>query len=335
MEKISFKTINIIHVFLLVIGAGLLGSCSIKQVAVESVADALSSDNAGTFASDDDPELVGDALPFALKTMESLLEATPRHKKLLVATSSGFVQYAHAYVVRPAATIESTDMSLAREQRSRAKRLFIRARNYGLRALDLDYPSVSDSLLKNRLSLVSKFQKKDVPAIYWTAVAWGSAISMAKNDMALVGNFPVVEAMMARALQLDESWGKGAIHEFYIILSSGKSESQGGGVAAAEQHFKRAMELNGGHSVSPMVYLAESVCVQQQDRARFKTLLKEVLKFDVNLYPENRLSNILAQRKARLLISNIDNLFFSNDSDNSQENDFIRSGDEQHKENIP
>lgn len=328
---------NIAAVLVLWTAAAFFSGCSIKQAAVNSLADAMSSGSSGVFASDDDPELVGDALPFALKTMESLLEATPHHKNLLIATSSGFVQYAHAYVVRPAEATETTNIASAREQRKRAKRLFLRARNYGLRALEIDYPSVSDSLLKNRLSLISKFQKKDVPAVYWTAIAWGSAISMAKNDMALVGNFPVVEAMMARALQLDESWGKGAIHEFYIILSAGKSESQGGGAAVAEKHFKRAMELNGGRSVSPIVYLAESVCVPKQDRARFKTLLTEVLEFDVNRYPENRLSNILAQRKARLLISNIDNLFFLNDTENPQENGSTKTdhGDDQNKENTP
>ena len=37
---------------------------------------------APTYASDDDPELVGDALPFALKTIEGLSRATPRHKGL-------------------------------------------------------------------------------------------------------------------------------------------------------------------------------------------------------------------------------------------------------------
>jgi hypothetical protein len=325
LNKLRYIMANLFYFF--VLGIAAISGCSVRQLAVNSVADALSDENASVFASDDDPELVGDALPFALKTMESLLEATPRHKKLLVATSSGFVQYAHAYVVRPAEATETTNIAYAREQRKRAKRLFLRARNYGLRALDLDYPSVSDSLLKNRLSLVSKFQKKDVPAMYWTAVAWASAISMAKNDMALVGNFPVVEAMMARALQLDESWSKGTLHEFYIILSAGKSESQGGGAAVAEKHFKRAMELNGGRSISPIVYLAESVCVPQQDRVRFESLLNEVLKFDVNLYPENRLSNILAQRKARLLISNIDNLFFLNDNDNPQENGSIKTDD--------
>ena len=291
---------------------GLISGCSVKTLAVNSIADALSEGNAGVFATDDDPELVGDAMPFALKTMESLLEATPRHKKLLIATASGFVMYAHAYIVRPADAMELTHFDVAREQRARAKRLFLRARGYGLRALELNYTYISDSLLNNRTSMLSRCSKEDVPALYWTAAAWGSAISVAKSDMVLVSNFPVAAAMMERALQLDEAWGQGAIHEF-IILSARKSESEGGGIKQAERHFNRAMELNGGRSISPLVTMAESVCVLKQDRIKFEQLLKQALEFDVHRYPENRLANIFAQRKAQNLMLNIDNLFFADD----------------------
>lgn len=280
------------------------------------MADALSDGNAGVYATDDDPELVGEALPFGLKTMESVLAATPRHKKLLLATASGFVMYTHAYIVRPAEAIESTDLNAAKEKRIRAKKLFLRARDYGLRALDLSYPSISDSLMRNRLSVLKIVRREDVPALYWTAAAWGSAIAMAKSDMALVGNYPVIVAMMERALQLDEGWNEGALHEFFIILSAGRSESEGGGIQKAEEHFKRAMELNGGRSVSPLVTLAESVCIAKQDRKRFQSLLDQALALDSDRYPQNRLSNILAQRKARRLLQNIDQLFFSDEDDN-------------------
>jgi len=44
------------------------------------------------FASDDDPELVREAVPFSLKLIESLLEQSPQHRGLLYAASSGFTQ---------------------------------------------------------------------------------------------------------------------------------------------------------------------------------------------------------------------------------------------------
>ena len=57
--------------------------CSAKRVAVGAVADALGGTGGGSFARDDDPELVRDALPFGLKLQETLLETTPDHRGLL------------------------------------------------------------------------------------------------------------------------------------------------------------------------------------------------------------------------------------------------------------
>lgn len=154
------------------------------------------------------------------------------------------------------------------------------------------------------------FKKKDVEALYWTGVAWASAISMAKDDMDLVGDLSAVDALMNRALELDETWGEGALHEFYIAYSMSRNEATEANLMEAERHFKRAMELNGGRSIGPLVSYAENICVKTQDRKKFKALLQQALAFDVDQFPEKRLTNILAQKKAVMLLSNIENLFF-------------------------
>ena len=64
----------------------LLSACSIKQTAVNMIGDALSG-GGGVYASDEDPELVFEALPFGLKTYESLLETSPEHRGLLQAAA--------------------------------------------------------------------------------------------------------------------------------------------------------------------------------------------------------------------------------------------------------
>jgi predicted anti-sigma-YlaC factor YlaD len=288
----------------------LITGCSIKQMAVNSVADALSADNNGVFTVDDDPQLVGEALPFALKSMEAILQATPRHRKLLVATCAGFVQYGHAYVLQPAQMLESENLQAARKLRERAKRLFLRARQYGIRALDIDHPGFSKVISTDPAAAVKGMHAKDVAALYWSGVAWGSAISADKGDMSLIGDLPIVTAIMEKALELDPDWHHGAIHEFFIVYDSARSEANGGGLASVEYHFSRAMALNQGHSIGPLILLAESACIKQQNRQRFESLLKQSLAFDVNRYPEYRLANIMAQRKASYLLDNIDALFY-------------------------
>ena len=76
---------------------------------MNQLGDALS--GVGTvFSSDEDTELVGDALPFSLKLMESVLAETPRHEALLGALASGFTQYAYGYVQLDADEIEDEDV---------------------------------------------------------------------------------------------------------------------------------------------------------------------------------------------------------------------------------
>jgi len=53
-------------------------ACSLKKLAMNQVANALTGSGSSTvFTGDNDPELVGDALPFAIKMYESLLAAEP------------------------------------------------------------------------------------------------------------------------------------------------------------------------------------------------------------------------------------------------------------------
>ena len=82
---------------LLLATAIFLPACSLKTMAVKTVANTLS-DTGDVFSRDEDPELIRDAVPFALKLYESLLDSVPTHAPLLVATCSGFTQYGYAFV---------------------------------------------------------------------------------------------------------------------------------------------------------------------------------------------------------------------------------------------
>src|SRR5262245_31911097 len=89
--------------------AGLMAGCSIKQLAVNKLGDALAGGGT-TFASDNDPELVRAAVPFSLKLIESLLAESPRHRGLLLAACSGFTQFSYAFVNQDADEMEETDL---------------------------------------------------------------------------------------------------------------------------------------------------------------------------------------------------------------------------------
>ena len=112
----------------------MLNGCALRQYAVNRVGDAVAGGGAA-FASDEDPELVRAAAPFSLKLMESLLEDSPRHRGLLLAAARGFTQYAYAFVQQDADRAEDEDLARARALQARARLLYRRARDYGLRGL--------------------------------------------------------------------------------------------------------------------------------------------------------------------------------------------------------
>ena len=58
-----------------------------------------------------------------------------------------------------------------------------------------------------------------------------------------------------------------------------------------------------------MVSLAEHVAVRLNGRREFESLLNQALAFDVDTAPDQRLANLIAQRRAALLLSQADNLF--------------------------
>lgn len=282
--------------------------CSVRRYALKKAADALAQ-SGSTFSSDDDPDLVKAAAPFSLKLMESLLEENPRHTGLLTSAASGFTQYAYAFVQEEADETEPRDLAAAETMRARARRLYLRAQRYGLRGLEVQHAGFGQALLADPKSAVRTTSKADVPLLYWTAAAWASAISLSKDNPELVGQIPAMEALIGRALELDESFGNGSIHSFMISYEMGKPGAAGDPVARARQHFERALVLSQGKDPSPLVALAEAVTIQKQDIKEFESLLNRALAINPDANADGRLLTTVMQRRARWLLSRKSELF--------------------------
>jgi predicted anti-sigma-YlaC factor YlaD len=291
--------------------AGGLSGCSINRLAVNKLGDALAGGGSGTFATDDDPELVKAAVPFSLKLMESLLAEVPAHDGLLFATASGFTQYSYAFVQQDADERESTNFAEAQAMRQRAKRLYLRARDYGLRGLEARHPGFATLLAADPVRAGALARKNDVGLLYWTAAAWGSAIGVSKDDPRLIGEIPKMEALIDRALVLDEAWDRGSIHSFLITYEMARSNGVGDSAERSHRHFERAVALSEGRMAGPYVSYAEAVPLPKQQSAEFRSLLQQALAIDADAFPATRLANLVAQRRARWLLGRMDELFLN------------------------
>ncbi len=283
-----------------------------RRFAVNRIGDALAA-GGSTFESDEDLELVGGALPFGLKLLESLLAESPRHKGLLLGACRGFTLYAYAYVHQEADRTAPEDLERANLLRARARRLYLRARRYGLQALELEYPRIVERLEAEPQAALSVVKRKHLPLLYWNAAALGLAISVARSDTGLLARLPEVEALIHRALELDESWEGGSLHEFQLIFAATRPGTAPD-PAAIKKHFDRALELSGGEKASVYVAYAEAVSVRNQNRAEFRTLLEKALAIDPDKRPQLRLSNLMAQRRARWLLERAEELFLEEEA---------------------
>lgn len=282
--------------------------CAVRQYAASAIADALVQ-GGDVYASDNDIEFVGAAIPFGLKTIESLLATVPEHKGLLLAATRGFTQYAFVYVQMPADEIEARDVATAYARRDRARALYLRARDYGLRGLGLSDADAARRLFADPAGTLAATTSEDVPLLYWTAVAWAAAISLGKDSPALIAGLPAVGAFVARAAQLDSDWDHGTLRTFLVGYEMSRPDAAADAEQRARAHFARAVALSGGQQAGPYVSLAESVCVQQNDRREFEALLDSALRVDPATRPEWQLANLVMQRRARWLRERADELF--------------------------
>jgi len=285
-----------------------LGACSIENYAIDKLGNALS-ESGKTFASDDDPEFVGAAVPFSLKLIESLLEKRPRHGPLLLAAARGFTQYSWAFVQQKAERLETLDLAASEEQRHRAQKLYLRARGYGLRALELAHPGFELRLRADPHQAAAELAHEDVERAYWLAAAWGGALTQAKDSPALLADQPIVEALLDRALELDEGFQDGALHTLLVSYEGSRPGGQRGWEERSRAHFARAVELSKGLRAGPFVALAESVSIQDQNKAEFDELLARALAVDPDALPDARLENLVLQARARWLIAREGELF--------------------------
>lgn len=281
--------------------------CSINKMVVNKIGNALAA-GGDTYASDDDPELIKAATPFVLKLMESLLDQVPKHRGLLLATSSGFTQFAYVFVHQEADELEDIDLDAATEGWARAARLYLRARDYGLRGLEVEHEGFVELLRSDVEAAIAMTNLKDVPQLYWTGVSWAAAISLSIDDTDLIADVPIAEALIDRAFELDESFDSGAIHVFLITYEMSRQGGTGEPAARARHHFERAMALTNGELAQPFVSLAEAVAVPEQNREEFEALLHRALAIDPDERLEWRMNNLAFQRRARWLLERTDRL---------------------------
>ena len=296
-----------------------LPSCSINKLVINKVSDALGGSESGTstvFMGDNDPQLVGAAIPFAIKMYETLLEKNPNHPGLIETTGSLFVMYANAFVQGPAEMLPRDQYEEKRVQLDRAKKLYLRGVVILERGINNKYPgmlgewgpppSADNSQFAKSLS---KMKKEDISLFYWYAAGTLSAFALNAFDIELGLRIPQILAMMEKAYELDSDYNSGALDELFLIIYGALPEGMGGNKEKAIIHFQRALEKSKGQSAGPYVSYAQTIAVGNQNYEDFKINLEKALEIDPDKDRNNTLINVINQKKARYLLQKAPDLF--------------------------
>jgi len=303
---------KILCAMLLPLAALVCLNCSVNTL----VANALTSGgNSTVFTGDSDPELVGDALPFAIKMYEALLDSAPKHQGLMFTTGSLFVMYANAFVQGPAEMLPLAEWQERDAELARAKRLYLRGSEILYDALEAKYRGFKRAAAQEGNApgalqpLLKKCKKADVGLLYWAVAGGMAAYSIDVLDFELNARIPEWSVMIHRAYELDPDFGGAALDEFLILFYASLPELLGGDKERAKFHFQRALEKTGGNSAGAYISYAQSLCISAQDYETFKDYLEKAIAIDADADPSTRLVTIINQRKARWLLDNAYNYF--------------------------
>jgi predicted anti-sigma-YlaC factor YlaD len=281
----------------------LLSACSPRHLLVQGVADELASQGQ---ADEEDLGLVRDASPFYLKLSESLLKESPGHVKLAQAVSSGFTQYAYAFVAFDAERLAATDARAAHVLNERARRLYLRAQRHAMTALELSTPGFRQRLIQPGASATSAntvLLPEQVELAYWAAASWGAYIALSKDDPDAVADLPAVVRLTQWAWNTTPGHGSGALASLMGTLEASRP---GGSPIKAAQFFDQAIAMGAGRNAGPYVAKAEALALPAGDRQAFEDLLRQALAASAQ---RRDMSNQVMKARAEWLLGMADDLF--------------------------
>lgn len=244
-----------------------------------------------------DPVLAEQAIPASLKMLEGMLKADPENEALLNNLAEGFCGYAFSFV-------EDTDPD-------RASQLYLRGRDYAERLLATD--GAPEHLTRWKLEQFKGSLKilgmDHIHGLYWMGQCWAGWLMLNLDDLQAFVAIPKVEAILQKALELNESYHYAGSHLLSGAFYGGRPKMLGGKPDKARRHFEKCLELTQNKFLIAKVIYAKTYAVQMQDRPLFKKLLEEVLDAPVDILPEQQLANAVAKQKARKLLELVDDLF--------------------------
>mgnify|MGYP001210148337 FL=1 len=253
----------------------------------------------------DHPKIVSLYFENKIKSLEMKKSLSTDQKRLLLKTK---VEYGFGVLLEESDRTLDHDYNLGVKKSQEAHIVFSDAKKVGNSILIISYPKL-DSWLSGETDL--QFNINDVSDLYWLAAAYGGAIKSSRGNPFDVVKLPVVKKLLITAIALDPKWGKGALYSAMMSYTSSRPDLFGDAlIDSVSSFYAKALIASDSLDASLFVSYAELIDKKFQDRDAFEQKLDIVLNMDVEKDKDFRLSNIIAQERAKWLLSKTDEIFF-------------------------
>ena len=131
--------------------------------------------------------------------------------------------------------------------------------------------------------------KEDLDEIYWLAASWALLISISQDDPKMLAELPKIGLLIDRAIQINENYENGSFYDVKFSYDLARPDISD---EIAIQSYEKAIELANGSRASLYLSYAESISLKNQNKTEFLKLINQVLTYDTEKYPNQRLSLI-------------------------------------------
>lgn len=243
-----------------------------------------------------DPDLAKSAIPANLKLLEGLLKNDPGNKRILKTLCIGFCGYSMLFIEE--------------DNPDRASQLYLRARDYGLRALGKKGIVLKDLKTKDFGDFLERIQQDEIETLFWITTSWNAWIALNLDNTAAIAQLTTSQACLEHVLDVDPDYLHGLPYILMGASLSARPPLFGGDIEQAREYFETALSLNDRQFFLAQYYYAKYYAVRKQDRVLFSELVDEILRGDPKTLPDICLINTVIHDKAKDLKTITNTLFF-------------------------
>ena len=274
---------------------GCVGASTGCAAIISNVTSGLAADLSNAIMNNDDPMLVGEAIPAYLIMVDALLESSPDSVDLLFAAADLNAAYAAAFV---------SDEDRLKSISSKAFGLASRAACLDLK-WTCDVRSMSNYEFNARRDGVMEWQ---LDSIYGLASNWVGWIQAHSDDWNAIADLGRAKALMLRIHELDPSFKDGQVAMYLGMFELLLPPAYGGRPEEGRKHLEFAIDSSDGRNLYAKVLFAEYYARMVFDQELHDDTLNEVIHADP-VAEGLTLQNRIAQIRARELLEESSDYF--------------------------